>query len=76
MKQETKLSTEQQQEQTAETQTAKTTAPKQFENVEQLLRYDAAQTAIPPEIANRLNRSVEESPPPRRSWWRRIFGGE
>lgn len=75
MKQETKLSTEQQREQTAETQTAKTTAPKQFENVEQLLRYDAAQTPVPPGIASRLNQSVEASPP-RRPWWRRIFGGE
>ncbi|HEX4122671.1 MAG TPA: hypothetical protein VH619_18815 [Verrucomicrobiae bacterium] len=74
MKQETKLSTGQQHEQTAEAQTVKTT-PQQFENVEQLLRYDAAQTPVPPEIASRLNRSVEQSPPPRRPWWRRIFGG-
>jgi hypothetical protein len=73
MKQETKLSTGQQQDHSAETQTAKTTA-QQFENVEQLLRYDAAQTPVPPEIARRLNQSVTESPPPRRPWWRRIFG--
>jgi hypothetical protein len=73
MKQETKLSTGQQQEQTAETRTVKTAA-QQFENAEQLLRYDAAQTPVPPEIARRLNQSVAESPPPRRPWWRRIFG--
>ncbi|HUD84256.1 MAG TPA: hypothetical protein VMQ67_12165 [Candidatus Saccharimonadales bacterium] len=73
MKQETKLSTGQQQDHSAETQTAKTTA-QQFENVEQLLLYDAAQTPVPPEIARRLNQSVTESPPPRRPWWRRIFG--
>jgi hypothetical protein len=72
MKQETKLSTGQQQEHSAETQTVKTTA-QQFDNVEQLLRYDAAQTPVPPEIARRLNQSVAESPPPRRPWWRRIF---
>ena len=72
MKQETKLSTGQQQEHSAETQTVKTTA-QQFDNVEQLLRYDAAQTPVPPEIARRLNQSVAESPQPRRHWWRRIF---
>jgi len=72
MKQESKLSTGQQQDHSAETQTVKTTA-QQFDNVEQLLRYDAAQTPVPPEIARRLNQSVAESPPPRRPWWRRIF---
>ncbi|HEY3912953.1 MAG TPA: hypothetical protein VGN61_00590 [Verrucomicrobiae bacterium] len=75
MKQETKLTTGQQQEQTAETRTMNTT-PQQFENVEQLLRHDAAQTTVPPEIASRLNKSMEESPPSRRPWWRRIFGSE
>ncbi|HUD84451.1 MAG TPA: hypothetical protein VMQ67_13150, partial [Candidatus Saccharimonadales bacterium] len=65
--------TGQQQDHSAETQTAKTTA-QQFENVEQLLRYDAAQTPVPPEIARRLNQSAAQSPPPRRPWWRRIFG--
>jgi hypothetical protein len=72
MKQETKLSTGQQQEQSIETGTAKTTA-QQFDSAEQLLRYDATQTPVPPEIARRLNQSVAESPPPRRSWWRRLF---
>jgi len=72
MKQETKLSTGQQHEQSSETRTEKTTAT-QFDNAEQLLRYDAEQTPVPPEIARRLNQSVAESPPPRRPWWRRIF---
>jgi hypothetical protein len=72
MKQETKLSTGQQQEQLAETKTVKTTA-QEFENVEQLLRYDAAQTTVPPEIARRLNESAAKSPPPKRPWWKRIF---
>ena len=73
MKQETKLSTGQQQEHSAEARTEKTTA-QQFDNAEQLLRSDAAQTPVPPEIARRLNQSVAESPPTRRPWWRRIFG--
>jgi hypothetical protein len=73
MKQESRLTTGQQQEQAAETRTENATA-KQFENAEQVLRYDAAQTTVPPEIVRRLNQSVAESPPPRRPWWRRIFG--
>jgi hypothetical protein len=72
MKQETKLTTGQQQQHAAETRTVKTTA-QQFDNAEQLLRHDAAQTPVPPEIARRLNQSLAESPPPRRSWWRRLF---
>jgi hypothetical protein len=72
MKQETKLSTGQQQEHAAESKTVKTTA-QEFENVEQLLRYDAAQTSVPPEIAKRLNESVAKSPLPKRPWWKRIF---
>jgi hypothetical protein len=75
MKQEIKLTTGQQQEQTAETRTINN-PPQQFENVEQLLQHDAAQTTVPPEIASKLNKSVEESQPSRRSWWRRIFGSE
>ncbi len=73
MKQETKLSTGQQQEHSAETKTTNSTALN-FDSAEQLLRYDAAQTPVPPEIARRLNKSVAESPPPRRPWWRRLFG--
>ncbi|MGA2747948.1 MAG: hypothetical protein ABSG59_04150 [Verrucomicrobiota bacterium] len=67
-----KLTTGQQQEQSAETRSEKTTA-KEFASVEELLRHDAAQTAVPPEIAQRLRQSLEESPPPRRSWWRKLF---
>jgi hypothetical protein len=73
MKQESKLSTGQQQELSAEVRAVNTTAA-QFENAEQLLRHDAAQTPVPPEIARRLNQSVAALPPVRRPWWRRIFG--
>jgi hypothetical protein len=72
MKQEQKLSTGQEQELSAQTRTVNTTEL-HFETAEQLLRHDAAQTPVPPEIARRLNKSVAESPPPRRSWWR-LFG--
>ena len=74
MKQQSKLSTGQKQELSAETQLA-ATSELRFENAEELLRHDASQTPVPPEIAKRLNKSVGELPPQRKSWWRRIFGG-
>ena len=68
-----KLTTGQQQEQTAQLHSQKTAA-QHFDSVEELLRYDAAQTPVPPEIAQRLRQSLEQSPPPRRSWWRKLLG--
>ncbi|HEY3854313.1 MAG TPA: hypothetical protein VGO67_07985 [Verrucomicrobiae bacterium] len=74
MKQQSKLSTGQKQELSAETQLA-STRELRFENAEELLRHDAARTPVPPEIARRLNKSVAELPLQRKSWWRRVFGG-
>lgn len=54
-------------------QTAESTA-REFSTVEEMLRHDAAQTPVPPAIGRRLEQSVAELPPPRRSWWRRLFG--
>jgi hypothetical protein len=73
MKQQNKLSPEQQQKQTAEQQTQQSPA-REFATAEELLRYDAAQTMVPPGIAQRLQQSVGELPRPRRSWWQRLFG--
>ena len=47
----------------------------QFKSPEELLRYDAAHTLVPPDVARRLQKSIGPLPPPNRSWWRRIFGG-
>ncbi|HEX3987896.1 MAG TPA: hypothetical protein VHZ30_00610 [Verrucomicrobiae bacterium] len=74
MKQQSKLTTGQKQELSAEAQLASTNELR-FENAEELLRHDAARTPVPPEIAKRLNKSVAELPPQRKPWWRRIFGG-
>ncbi len=71
MKQQHKFSSGQQQEH-AEAQTAKTAA-KEFANVEDLLRHDAAQTTVPPEIAQRLRASARESVTPKRPWWRKLL---
>lgn len=51
-------------------------ANKEFASVEELLRFDAAQTNVPPEIAARLNVSARQSPPSGSSkpWWKSLFG--
>jgi hypothetical protein len=73
MKQQTKLS--QSQETVAEQQT-QAQAAKEFSNSDELLRFDAAQTSVPPVIAQRLQKSAANlPPPPRRAWWKNLFGG-
>ena len=77
MKQENKFSTGRQQEQSAESQAANSAGNSrglEFQSPEELLRHDAAQTAVPPEIARRLSQSIAQPPPPRRPWWRRLLG--
>ncbi len=74
MKHEEKF-TPQEQQQVSETQ-SRQTAAREFASVEELLRFDAAQTAVPPEIAQRLQKSVSGPPGPKTNWWKRIiFGG-
>lgn len=48
---------------------------REFANADELLRFDAEHTIIPPEIAQRLQQSAAHIPPPRRSWWRNLLGG-
>ncbi len=45
----------------------------EFNTPEELLRYDAAQTAVPRRVAERLQESVGKAPDPK-PWWRRILG--
>ena len=71
MKHESKL-TSRGQEQLAEVKAQQTSA-REFASVEEVLRHDAGQTAVPPGIAERLARSVQNVPPPERSWWQRVF---
>ncbi len=71
MKQHSKLS--QKQEHVAE-QTAHAHAVKEFSNSDELLRFDAAQTTVPPEIARRLQESSANLPPPKAVWWKRLLG--
>jgi len=72
MKQQTKLSEEQQH--AAEQQTQQQSA-REFANAEEMLRYDAAHTTVPPAIVQRLQKSTGGAPRPKTSWWKRLLGG-
>ena len=45
----------------------------EFATAEEVLRHDAAQTAVPPAVAERLQKSLEREPEPALSWWQRLF---
>jgi len=47
---------------------------REFSNVEELLRHDAARTSPPAGLAERLQKSSADFPKPARPWWRRLFG--
>ena len=66
--QKTEESQELQQQQTAQS------GAREFAGVEELLRYDANHTPVPPGIGRRLEESAAQVPPPARSWWRRLLG--
>jgi hypothetical protein len=72
MKHQTKLSEEQQH--AAEQQTQQQSA-REFANTEEMLRYDAAHTTVPPGIAQRLQKSTGGATAPKTSWWKRLLGG-
>jgi len=75
MKQQTKLSEEQQQQQHAAEQQTQQQSAREFANTEEMLRYDAAHTPVPPAIAQRLQKSTGELPQPKLVWWKHLFGG-
>ena len=75
MKHQTKLtSTGQHQLHAAEQQTQEKSAL-EFATAEELLRFDAAHTIVPPAIAQRLQQSTAELPKQKPSWWKRFLGG-
>lgn len=75
MKHRSKFESKQQQEQQAVQHQAPAEGAREFASAEEMLRYDAAHTLVPPEVARRLQQSIGPLPPPGRSWWRRLFGG-
>lgn len=75
MKQQSKLTSEQQHDTVQHTGEAQ---GKMFGSPEELLRFDATQTPVPGKLTERLNRSVSLEPRPdtsKTSWLRRLFGG-
>lgn len=71
MKRQTKH-TSQEQEQLSQMQSQERSAL-EFATPEDLLRHDAKEVSVPPEIAERLARSLQNEPRPARSWWRRFL---
>lgn len=69
MKQKTNLNSSSQQQKSTEEKV------REFASTDELLRHDAAQTEVPPAIAQRLTQSLQREPKPGRSWWRRLTGG-
>ena len=65
---------EQAQEQTAQAQQTQQQAPLEFSTAEEAIRHDAAQTDLPPAIAERLRDSIAREPKPAASWWKRLLG--
>ena len=47
---------------------------REFATPEELLRFDAGQTPVPPAVEARLRQSLATEPAPKRNWWRRLFG--
>ena len=62
----------QEQEQLAATASQQTTT-REFATTEELLRHDAAQTEVPPVIAERLTNSIKDLPRPSKTWWERLL---
>jgi len=53
--------------------TTQTPEARQFATAEELLRFDAAQTEVPPGVAERLQETIRQEPKPEPSWWQRWF---
>lgn len=70
MKQQSKLSQEHQHTETHQTPAQTGHA---FASSDELLRFDAAQTTVPPQIAERLKHSASGITPPKSGWIKRLF---
>lgn len=44
---------------------------REFATPEEMLRFDAKQTTVPPRVAERLSRSLATEPCAARPWWKR-----
>ena len=72
MKSQSKLQAQEQQQATENKQSVQQTGT-EFATVEEMLRHDALHTPVPPEVARRLQDSVQKLPE-KKPWWRRLVG--
>ena len=70
MKQHTKLT---QKPESVVEQHSQPQAAMEFGSSDELLRFDAAQTTLPPEIAERLKHSATKITPSKAGWFKRLF---
>jgi len=75
MKHQSEFSEEQQSQQTGTENQNQQGAAREFATAEEALRYDAAHTTVPPEIAQRLQKSTRDLPRSKTAWWKRWLGG-
>jgi hypothetical protein len=59
----------------APSERARTPTNREFKSVEDMLRHDASLTSVPRGVQGRIEKSVARGTG-RRSWWKRLFGGE
>jgi len=69
-----KLNQHQQEESALQQEGQQQQTPVEFASAEEMLRHDAGQTPVPPAVAERLQRSIDQEPKPSRSLWQRLFG--
>jgi hypothetical protein len=69
------LSSSQQKQESAREQEhqVRSSSAKEFGSVEDMLRFDAAQTTVPDRVGQRLQDSLSRIEPPK-VWWRRWLG--
>ena len=72
MKQHSKLAAAQAQ--VGEQQATQMPVAREFSDADELLRFDAAQTPVPPAIAARLQQTAAPFAPAPAPWWRRLCG--
>jgi hypothetical protein len=53
-----------------------TQSAREFATPEEILRCDAGQTVVPPQVLERLRDSLAREPQPQRPWWKRWFRRE
>lgn len=58
------------------TQHQRSQVAREFSSVEELIRHDSGQTAVPEAVEDRLKQTLaQESVPKPAPWWRRLLGG-